>query len=490
MQALSNLFRKGSGHQTVVAVEIGKEWLEICSRRDSRFHETTPRLFLGKITDSGKTVPQTIARIFKEHKIGRCSIIAYLPRHVIAAVRILKLPSTNSAEIRDMIDLQIGKLTPFSKEEIIVSYRVIDVLPDGYTQVMLIIARRDSIINGIISPLRAAGINVDRVALSSECVFYWFQAISGHLPHPVPDNAAIIDIDTNYSDFLVVHKGRWLFTKQILIGAKQLGENQSDWPVKFGNELADAFERFQAETGQSAVQRLYISGAQCLNESQQDVIQTRLGIPLEKIIPIPAKIATFLPEALPDEAVRTISFSPIIGAAMAGMESEIDLTPDELKIVKIMEEKHRQFTVTGILIAAIIMTISLLVILSLQFKQGYLDQLRAETASLRQETAKVEKMRHDINLIKQRLNAKRSLVTLICEIIKLTPLDVFYTDLQINEQGAISLKGQAPVMADIFLFVKKLEDSDSFVNVQAVRTTTKKDGKTECCEFEITCTCE
>jgi len=38
------------------------------------------------------------------------------------------------------------------------------------------------------------------------------------------------------------------------------------------------------------------------------------------------------------------------------------------------------------------------------------------------------------------------------------------------------------------LFVKKLEDSPVFVNVQAVRTTTKKDANTESCEFEITCT--
>jgi len=485
MQALSNLFRKGNGHKTVVAVEIGSEWLKICIHRDSRFHETTQRLFLSKIADAGETVAQAIARIFKEHKIGRCSIMAYLPRHVIAAVRILKLPSTNPAEIRDMVDLQIGKLTPFSKEEIIVSYRVIEVLPDGYTQVMLIIARRDSIINGIIAPLREAGINVDRVVLSSECVFRWFQAISGQLPHAVPDDAAMIDIDANYSDFLVVNKGRWLFTKQILIGAKQLGENQSDWPAKFSDELVDALERFHEETGRSAVQRLYISGAHCLNESQQDVIQTRLGIPLERIVPIPATIAP-----LPPEAVQTTSLSPLIGAAMAGPELEIDLTPAELKIVKTMEAKHRQLTVTGILIAAIIMTISLLVILTLQFKQGYLEQLRAETTSLQPETAKVEKMRRDISLIKQRLNAKHSLVTLICEIVKLTPPDIFYSDLQISEQGAVSLKGQAPAMSAIFLFVKKLEDSPAFVNVQAVRTTTKKDGNTESCEFEITCTCQ
>lgn len=165
MHSSLNISRKGNGHKTVVAVEIGNEWLKICIHRDSRFHESTPRLFMRKNADSGETVTQTITRIFKDQKIGRCPIIAYLPRHVIAAVRILKLPSTNPAEIRDMVDLQIGKLTPFSKEEIIVSYRVIEALADGYTQVMLIIARRDSIINGIIAPLREAGVNVDRVVL-------------------------------------------------------------------------------------------------------------------------------------------------------------------------------------------------------------------------------------------------------------------------------------------------------------------------------------
>lgn len=486
MPALLNLFRQANSRKTVVAFEIGNEWLKICLRREARFQEAVPRLFLNNIAASGETVAQTIVRIFKEQNIGSCSVIAYLPRHVIAAVRILKLPSTNPAEIRDMVDLQIGKLTPFSKEEIILSYRVIEVLPDGYTQIMLIIARRDSILNGILAPLRDTGISVDRVVLSSECVFRWFQAISGQLPDPVPDDAALIDIDTDYSDFLVVHRGRWLFTKQISIGVKQLLAKQAeeDWPAKFGDELADAFGRFHEETGRSTVQRLYLSGAHCLHESQQAVIQNRLGIPLERIVPISATTI----EPLPAEVVRTISLSPLIGAAMAGREAELDLTPDELKMVKIMEEKHRQFTVTGVLIAAIIMTISLLVIMSLQFKQGYLEQLREKTVALQQETAKVEKMRHDINLVKQRMNAKHSLVTLICEIVKLTPPNIYYTELQLIEQGAISLKGQAPAMSAIFLFVKKLEDSPVFANVQAVRTTTKKDGDTESCEFEITCT--
>lgn len=480
--ARSSRFRKGNGHKIVVAVEIGNEWLKICICRDSRLHEIAPRLFLSKIADSSDSIPRAIARVFKEQRIGRCSIIAYLPRHVIAAVRILKLPSTTPSEIRDMVDLQIGKLTPFSKEEIIVSYRVIDVLADGYTQVMLIIARRDSIINGIITPLRKAEINVDRIVLSSECVFRWFQAMSGQLPNPIPDEAAIIDIDADYSDFLVVNKGRWLFTKHILIGAKQLGESQSDWPAKFSNELVDALTRFHEETERSAVQRLYLCGAHCLNQSQQDVIQTRLGIPLERIVGIPATVAS-----LPPEAMQTTSLSPLIGAALAGQELEIDLTPHELKIVKMMEVKHRQLIVTGILIAAIILTISLLVGLSLQFKQSYLEQLHAKIASLQQETSKVEKMRHDINMVRQRLDAKHSLVTLISEIVKLTPSDIFYTDLQISEQGALSLKGQAPAMSAIFLFVKKLEDSPVFMNVQAVRTTTRREGDTESCEFEITC---
>ncbi len=490
MRTLFNLLWNGNGHKPVVAVEIGNEWLKVCIRRDARFHENPPHLFLSKITGSGATVSQTIAGLFKEQNIGSCSIIAYLPRHVIATVRILKLPSIINAEIKDMIDLQIGKLTPFSKEEIIVSYRVIEVLSDGYTQVMLIIARRDSIINGIIVPLRDVGITVDQVVLSSECVFHWFQAVSGYLPNAVADDAAIIDIDTNYSDFLVVHKGRWLFTKQISIGAKQLLEDNSggDWLVKFGDELADALERIHAEIRQGAVQRIYISGARCLSESQQGIIQTRLGIPLERILPIRAAPASFLPEDLPDEAVRTTSLSPLIGAAMAGPESAIDLTPSEMKIVKLMEAKHRQFTVTGILIAAIIMTLSLLVMLKLQFKNSYLEQLRAEIAVLQPETAKVEKMRRDIELIKQRLNAKHSLVSLICEIIRLTPGNVFYSNLQVSEQGAVALKGQAPAMSDIFLFVKKLEDSPVFANVQAVRTTTKKNDNTESCEFEITCT--
>ena len=60
----------------------------------------------------------------------------------VSALRILVTVDARQKEIADMVDLQIGKQTPYSRGEIVSGYRILGSIRDGYTQVMLAIAQR------------------------------------------------------------------------------------------------------------------------------------------------------------------------------------------------------------------------------------------------------------------------------------------------------------------------------------------------------------
>ena len=66
-----------------------------------------------------------------------------------------------------MVSLQVGKQTPYSRDEIIFTYKMIGVSTAGYTKVMLVIARRN-LVNARVEVLQKAGIEVEKVTMSSE----------------------------------------------------------------------------------------------------------------------------------------------------------------------------------------------------------------------------------------------------------------------------------------------------------------------------------
>src|SRR3989338_9067091 len=124
-----------------------------------------------KLVEIKEPVTVALAKIFKDLKLNTQGVIACIPRHLVT-VRILEFPSTNPKDIRDMVSLQVGKQNPYSKEEIIYAYKTVSVAKEGYTKVMLVIARRN-LVNARVEVLQKAGIEVEKVAMSSEGLFLW-----------------------------------------------------------------------------------------------------------------------------------------------------------------------------------------------------------------------------------------------------------------------------------------------------------------------------
>ncbi|PIU42461.1 MAG: hypothetical protein COS99_00120 [Candidatus Omnitrophica bacterium CG07_land_8_20_14_0_80_42_15] len=475
-------------NKSTVVVEIGNDWLKLLENKTSLSEKSSVKVSCVKLVQIEESVSLAVSKIFKNLDINTQSVITYIPRHLVTA-RILEFPSLDPQEISDIVNLQVAKQTPYSKEEIVSAHKIIGSEREGYAKVILAIARRN-LINERIEVLEKAGLKVEKVLLSSEGVYSWFKMAYANELKLESQAIGIMDVDSNYSDFIVIRKGALVFTRNILIGANQLLIEPAKWQDTFIEELKRSIELYQNEEKGTKVIKIFLSGASANIKYLDRAINTKLDIFTEITDPLKNLHAANELSVLREEKFKFISFSPLIGIAMGREELKLDLTPAELRIQKQMENKRKQLTLTGVLFTSIIMLASLLLLINIYNKNTYLAQLKKRIAEVGGEAGDIEKMRTRIDLVKGRLDAKGASLNMLSKICELTPKEIHFTSIDIEERKQVILKGRALAMSDVFKFVTSLENSSYFENVKATHTTTKKDKDAEYTEFDIVCVYE
>lgn len=481
-------FIKGIVKKPVVVIEMSNDWLKMAE--NSVFHGNRYLTKLGfmKLADIEGSVARAIAKMFNGMKLSKQYVVAYIPRHLVT-VRILELPSADPKEVSDMVNLQISKQTPYSKEEIVSAYRTISTEREGYTKVMLVIAQH-SIVKERLEALQKIGVYVQKVALSTEGVYNWFSIAYMLSTKSDLQTSILLDIDSNCSDFIIIHKGRLVFTRSISIGANYLLDEPDKWRDKFIEELKHSVELYQMEERDIKIAKIFLAGASRNIGYIDVVLSSALDIPTESIDPIRNIRIKSDTKILQNDRFKYISTSPLFGVAIKHKELEIDLTPNEIQVQRLMDEKRKNLTKTGILSISIIMMGSILFLINIYSKNLYLAQLKTKISQIEKKAGEVEKMRAKINLIEKRLDAKGASINLLNEIFQLVPREIYLTYVNIEEKQRIVLKGSAFAMSDVFRFVTILENSPMLTNVKTTYITTQKDKKTEYAEFEITCSYE
>jgi len=464
-------------NKNVVIVEIGNDWLKIVEGRVSRSGIQVTRSTFKKMAQIKEQVSEGIVKVWEEMKFSKSNVISYVSRQLIT-VRVLELPSTNLAEISQMINLQIGKQTPYSKEEIVYAYQVIDSFKEGYTKVMLAIAKRN-IINERMDILKKAGIHPQKMAFSSEGIYHWFKAFHlGHLKNDSAQSVIVIDIDSNYSDFLLIHQGKMAFTKNILIGANHLSEGHGDYREKFIDELVHSKEICQEEWRGIAPSKAFLSGAIKDVSALTAQLSARLDVPCEII------------DGGKDADVKNadpISVSAVFGFMIKQQEVTFNLIPGEMRIQRLMEGKRKDLTVVGVLLGAIIMMLSLLVFIHVDQKNSYLAQIKDKLAAIKGDSDEVDKLRTYVNLARERMDAGGDCLNILNEIYEVLPPKIYLTSISIERKGQIVFRGRSMAMSEVFKFVNTLEGVPDLKNVQNTYATSNKENDSDYdTDFEIT----
>lgn len=470
----------------LIGIDLSANFLKIAQVKilpnKKELVELSSRRILGLSDDE---LARLVAMYFSGLKTKNPSIINVIPSSLIITKNI-EIPSTDPKEIREIINLQAGRHTPYSREEIAIDYINIGTYKHSYTKILLVIVAR-KVIKRQFEIFYKAGLKVDKVVLATEGLARFISKTAGLDTLDLP--CAIVYVDDNSTDFIVIFKTKAIFIRSIPIGAEQLISGREKYEARFTDELKRSLEAYQSENIEKNPNTLILTGAVTELKYLEGVLNDSLHLPVRAV----SQIKDFsISERASKEigGARDFSFLNVIAAVSTHEELNVNLIPDEIKLRKLVEERGRDLIKTGILVLAIFVLLFSLLISKIYFKSAYLKKLDVKYSQINKEARELEENHGKINAVKKYLQRRGYGLEVLTELYGIMPLDLKLAEIKFEEQGKLTVRGTAESMSLVFSFVDTMEKSKYFKDVKTKYTTKRKEGLKDFTDFEITCQLE
>ncbi|MFA5794821.1 MAG: pilus assembly protein PilM [Candidatus Brocadiia bacterium] len=148
-------------NQTTLAIEINAEVIKIAHLQAGNNPELLGFASNDIRAASDDQIVEFIRNFTTLNKIKTPNVISVIPGR-FTITKNIELPSTDPVEIKQIIQLQASRHSPYSRDEIIIDYLPIGVFKGGYTRVLLVIVNRDHIKKNL-DIIERSGLRVKKV---------------------------------------------------------------------------------------------------------------------------------------------------------------------------------------------------------------------------------------------------------------------------------------------------------------------------------------
>jgi len=473
---MKSLFKK---KKTTALLEVGKAYLKLALVEDSFDKDR----LITKLVKQDLVGNEGISRILERESFD--DLIIVLPRNQIT-VRNLELPTTDPEEIKDIISIQAGKQTPFSRDEIIADFQTIGLSRQHYTKILLAIVQK-TIINNCLNNLAEKKDAISKIVLGSQTFTNWCPIITRKTGD---ETFAVLDIDDDFSDFCVLSKDRLLFTKLLHFARSDFSKDA--WQKAFLEEVELSLDAYRKESIDPPFNKIAIMGMnpeEKFNEEIKNILAKELS--LEALGPFEdAEGISISGEAkvvLDGEREKGVLFSKLIGLALNHDKPLMDFLPQGLKQARAKRIRRRELALTGILILLVASLSGGILLERICTKTLLLGRLNARLVKLGDETSGLKKEDLRIRLIESRINAGNSAIEALRQIHKAIPQEIYMTAVNFEENKQVSLRGTSKDMSCVFKLVKTLEELPNFRDVKTKYVTKRRLKDKDLTDFEITC---
>lgn len=321
---LCGIFKKKK--KIIFALEVGREWVKAAVSREGKAGFEIVGLSAEKITagDEGMAV-KAVKSLVRELKPGRLTSVISLPRHSVT-VRYLRLPSVNLAEIEEMTKLQAVKQLPYSRDELIIAHKILEKDAEGYSKVMLVAVHRD-VLNKYINMLKAAGIEPELVALSSEALERYSVVTKSFAKEDAVGTVALIDIDLFFTEIQIQRGGNLVFSRSLHQGLKTF-ENKTEDLIE---EIKLSFNTYAREKDSADIGMTVLTGVAWRKANLDKALHGELKFPIEAIYPLQNIRITEEARSKFEGSDYPVSFSNVIAIALSYQELKINLLPPSIQ---------------------------------------------------------------------------------------------------------------------------------------------------------------
>jgi Tfp pilus assembly PilM family ATPase/Tfp pilus assembly protein PilN len=473
----------GRGRE-VVSIDMSGSTLKIAHVKSTATKKEVVNLLSRNISGlPDDEIPKVIRASYNELKVKNPAIVTLVPSH-LAITKNIEIPSVNPQEIREIINLQAGRHTPYSREEIIVGYIDIGTYKRSYTKILLVIVAR-AVVKKQFDMLERVGLRSSRVFFAPEGLAHILSKVSKSEAENLP--TIVVHIDEDVTDFIIVLRERAAFIRSIPIGARHLTDEKERYQAKFAEELKRSLEAYQSEDIDRSPTTLVLTGAVQESKDLEPVLNDTLRMPI-RVIPYLRNLQISVDAFKAASGAKRASFLHVIAPLLVWEKMRVNLIPEEVKLRKVVEERGRDLIKTGILVLTLFVLVLSLLMSRIFFASAYLKKLSAKYQALQKETQALEKDYTRASLVRSYLMRRGCSLEVLTELYDSAPLELEFSDIKFdNEQARFSLKGTAQSMSAVFFFVDNMVKSKHFKDVKTKYTTKRKEGPRDVVDFEVNC---
>lgn len=468
----------------MLVFEISNNWVKALWGR-SVLKDTQIAAFVARPleSDSQEELFKVISSIvdiktFKKYK----PLVLCIPRN-LASLRNLKFPSVDDKELDNIVKLHLAQQVPYSREEIIYNYAIIEKAPSGFTKIFLEIVHKE-LLRKQFFLFERLNLYPENVQLSTFGLMEFLRKAK-IVKSDDKELKACLDIDTNFSDFLIFRGEKVLFSKSLATGALKL--EQPDRLTRFMGEIKQAIVVFKVEETTEILSRLYVSGstiAQAVGLAEN--IGRELQLSVEVIDPLEVVSSLKNIKGIKN-LLKKVSVSALLGIARNPLSPRLNFVLPEAKLKRDMRKMGKNLIATGSIVVYLVVLMLLGLMGKIYNRQMYLNKLTGETSALKASNAETIVALEKIKRVKDFTREKDSFLYYYYELAKIVPRNITIDRLIFAKKKEFSLLGKGTDMGEIFKFVTVLTDAKIFGKIELRYSRKKTRDKSEYNEFEVMC---
>jgi len=466
-----------------IAVEFTGAHLRLCIAKASAVKKEIVALIEKEVQsleeeDLGHFIQQTLAK----YGLKNPRTIYVIPSELVITKNI-ELPSRDQAEIKDIVDLQACRHTPYGREEIAIDYLTVGITAQNYTKILLVIVNRD-VVRRNFEILRKAGIEPAKISFFSETMACSFNQCFKLAKEQAP--VCIIHVDTAFTVCNVLGAGRIIFVRSIPIGIQHLTVEKEMQQERFAEEIKQSIEVYRNENIDDLPSRVLITGAVEGLKELGPLVNDALKIPAE--IVSYAQCFSLSPESQISAASKLSSYLGVLSGAVCFDEIKINLVPEEARLKRLFEQRSKELIRTVSLLLSLIALICVVLLGKIYINSVYLQKINERFTALHQRAEVVERYFTRVKLIRSYLSQKGMALEVLDEFYKLLPKKIKVTEVVFDKGKTFRFKGTAYSAAEILSFAQELNRSEYFSEAKTRDISKRKDGNEEVADFEIIAT--
>jgi len=389
------------------------------------------------LTETGKFITG------KKNKLDKPKNIIIIPRRQVT-LRFIELPSLDPSEIKSMVEFQALKELPYSKEEIITSFRNIGSYKKGFSYIMLAIAKRQ-----LIEKMMAEKeVKPENIRLETE-LFYLYLLKKGIAKQDKV--SLVINIQKDHSEIIIIDRTKPVFSRGVSNGGEWLEE----------------------------INRSVISYKRDRNnrEIEEIVITYGSNLSIENI-----------KFRLKEYFTSPVSFYEYKeDLACIDLPLEIDLLPGEYIDKRLSRENTQQALVSYFLLfIAVAMLVSLFIFKAHEKNKAIL-MISEKISRMQKDVDQLKIFLKKTEILKSQKEEGERIINVLKECYELVPQEISLAGLDYDDTGALYCKGITRDMSSVFNFIKILEKSKYFKKVEVKYATKKQMANQEFTDFNIAC---